>query len=434
MIIRDPIHGDIEVTRLQGHLLDAPEVQRLREIRQTGAACLVYPGCVHTRFEHSLGCLAAANRLMNGLARAGHALARDEREVVGCAALLHDVTHIPFGHTFEDERTIFPRHDDGHRFGRFFEDGELGRRLRAAGLDQPMRAWFGPTVGADRASAGATTGAAGDWRFDLVSGCVDADLLDYLRRDARFAGLVQDYDDRVYHAFVVEDGRLVVNLLKHDMDRPDVRSEIVHVLRLRYFLTERVYLHHAKLSAGAMVSKAVELAAAAGLPEEAMYELGDATFFAEVGRFLSVRGETAGVDLLQAVRERRLYKRAFVASTASIGAPARDELIARFGDRRRRLAFEVEVAAAAGCRPHEVILCCPPRSLFKEADVPVRHRGGVTPLSRLGPALLGEVAALRQQYEDLWRLHLFAPAEVVDRVAEAATRALGIPSEYRRTG
>lgn len=424
MIIRDPIHGDIELTRLQAHLLDAPEVQRLRGIRQTGTAYLVYPGCVHTRFEHSLGTLAAANRLLDGLARAGQAVESEEREAIGCAALLHDVTHIPFGHTFEDERSIFPRHDDGHRYAAFFEDGELGRRLRAAGLADRMRRWFGP------AEAGGPRPA--DWRLDLVSGCVDADLLDYLRRDSRFAGLAQDYDDRVYGAFVVEGDRLVVNLLKHDMDRPDARSEVMHVLRMRYFLTERVYLHHAKISSGAMISKAVEMAAGHGLAEEALYPLGDDTFFAEVGRFLSVRGDDAGVELLRSVRERRLYKRAFIVSGHSVGPAGRDELIRGFSDPDRRRAFEAEVAAAAGRRPDEVILYCPPSNLFKEVEMPARHRGGVTPLSRLGPALLGEAAVLRQQYEDLWRLYVFAAADAAERVGQAAARLLGIPSEYRR--
>src|SRR5262245_20618106 len=69
MLIRDSIHGDIELSRNEAAVLDCAEVQRLRGIKQLGTAYLVYPGCMHSRFEHSLGACAVSHRLVAALRR-----------------------------------------------------------------------------------------------------------------------------------------------------------------------------------------------------------------------------------------------------------------------------------------------------------------------------------------------------------------------------
>ncbi|HWJ02096.1 MAG TPA: HD domain-containing protein, partial [Verrucomicrobiae bacterium] len=101
MLIRDPIHGDIELSTNEAKVLDTPEMQRLRSIKQLGTAYLVYPGCTHTRFEHSLGTMAVAKRIIAALQASGHQISTATQQLVSIGALLHDVTHIPFGHTFE---------------------------------------------------------------------------------------------------------------------------------------------------------------------------------------------------------------------------------------------------------------------------------------------------------------------------------------------
>src|SRR5260221_10811721 len=111
MLIRDPIHGDIALSPLEERVLDFPEMQRLRGIKQLGTASLVYPGCAHTRFDHSLGANALAKRIVAAIRESGTAIEPDLAQLIGVTALLHDVTHVPFGHTLEDERRLFPRHD-----------------------------------------------------------------------------------------------------------------------------------------------------------------------------------------------------------------------------------------------------------------------------------------------------------------------------------
>ena len=107
--IRDAVHGDMQFDRHEMALIDTPALQRLRGIKQLGTSNLVFPSATHTRFEHSLGTCWVTKRLLDALSRSGHEISAPDRRVACLAALLHDVTHVPFGHTFEDERRLFDR-------------------------------------------------------------------------------------------------------------------------------------------------------------------------------------------------------------------------------------------------------------------------------------------------------------------------------------
>src|SRR5213593_4170534 len=249
-LIRDAVHGDIEVSTLEVELMDTPEFQRLRGIKQLGTAYLVFPSAVHTRFEHSLGTSWMAHRILESVRR-NHAISDDDARLIRVAALLHDITHIPFGHTLEDERRVLPRHDkDEERVDYFFRMSALARILKREGLQEPV---IGILKGDET------------YRSDIVGGAISADLLDYLRRDTYFCGLSQYYDPRIFEIFILHNNKLVMNLEKYGMLRHDALSELVNLLRIRYTLSERVYFHHTKISSGAMISKAVELALRDGL-------------------------------------------------------------------------------------------------------------------------------------------------------------------------
>lgn len=409
-IIRDAVHGDIELSAHEREILDSPQIQRLRWIRQLGTAFLVYPGCHHTRFEHSLGTLHCATRILKQLQRHGCEMSEDDINVIRAAALVHDVSHIPFGHTFEDERKVFPRHDSPDRLRHFLFSGELGRILARHGLAEPV---FELLTGEPT------------WRSDVVAGYLDADLLDYLRRDSFFAGLSQAYDDRIYHYFCIAENRLAVQLARRGIQRPDARSEIVHLLRMRYFLTERVYFHHAKVIAGAMISKAVEVATAAGLEEKDLYEMSDYGLL----EMLRSKWGPASAELAERVLERRLFKRAYGLTPVGVGEVKRWELAEAFhrpGAQRDQL--ESELAKAAGLASHQVIVYCPAPTALKEAAVPAVTPSGVAPLNRTNGGLL-EIHSLEEQYRGLWRFWVFAPASHAEKVGHAAAEALGLPNE-----
>jgi putative nucleotidyltransferase with HDIG domain len=117
-VYRDPVHGSIAFDwkreRFLIELIDTPEFQRLRRIKQLGAAQLVFPGAEHSRFCHSLGVAFLAKRVFDRLREDPNlpsGLDFDEtRRVVLAAGLLHDIGHGPFSHLFE--RTFSQKHHE----------------------------------------------------------------------------------------------------------------------------------------------------------------------------------------------------------------------------------------------------------------------------------------------------------------------------------
>lgn len=400
--IRDAIHGDIELDELEMQLIDTPAIQRLRGVKQLGTSNLVYPSAMHSRFEHSLGTCWVTKQILTALDHSGYSVAPEERRIATLAALLHDVTHVPFGHTFEDERRLFPRHDeDQERIAYFLDQPQVAAVLRASGVGERIRKLF-------LHKAADTSNPL--FVHDLVMGTVCADLLDYLLRDAFHCGLDLGYDERLYKYFAIADGRLVVKLHKNDLFRRDALSELVHLLQIRYSLTERVYFHHAKVVAGAMVSRALELALEAGqFQREELYELRDDSLFDRLERKAP---PVSGIsDILTDLKSRRLYKRVYLLTLAGLGRSGlseqdRDALAARFHsnleERRRverRLASELGIPEA-----HIIIYCPSPSMSLKEANVPVETAAGVVrPLSELRHP---DVEALKEKHRGLWRFYV----------------------------
>ena len=403
-LIRDAVHGDIRVTPLEVELMDTPEFQRLRGIKQLGTAYLVFPSATHTRFEHSLGTSWMAHRIVEALRRST-AISNDEENLIRVAALLHDITHIPFGHTLEDERRVLPRHDkDESRLSFFLRQSSVGQILEREGIQDDVVA---------------TLQGKGGLRSDIAVGTVNADLLDYLKRDTYFCGLSQYYDARVFESFVVEQGRLTVNLEKNGMLRRDALSELVNLLRIRYTLSERVYYHHTKIASGAMISKAVELALKEGLNAELLRTLKDETLFFTLREKFATQPAIA--HLTSRLESRQLYKPCYVLTT-SISENRRQDIVHRFhyGVAEREEA-EKTIAASAGIEAHQVIIYCPSMGMaLPEAEVTVRWEGG-----RLAP-LSGdndEIRILKDKHRGLWKLFVLVDRAVLgnaDKIKRAA--------------
>jgi HD superfamily phosphohydrolase len=409
-LIRDAVHGDIEMGPLEVELMDTPEFQRLRTIKQLGTAYLVFPSAVHTRFEHSLGTSWMAHRILQSLRRTS-SISSDEETSIRVAALLHDITHIPFGHTLEDERRVLPRHDkDEDRVDFFLRQSAAGRILKREGMQEFVIA---------------TIQGGQSYACDIIGGAISADLLDYLRRDTYFCGLSQYYDQRIFESFIIENGRLVMNLEKQGRLRQDALSELINLLRIRYTLSERVYYHHTKVSSGAMISKAVELALREGMQAAELRTLGDETLMWTL-RELYTRNPTVA-HLLGRLQSRQLYRACFVLST-EIGENRRLEIVSRFHhDVEAREAAETSIARASGILPHEVIIYCPSFGMsLSEAEVPVRlDQGQIQPLSAGNNE---EIRILKEKHKELWKFYVLIDRDVWerhDRVKSAAAAYIG---------
>ncbi len=426
--LRDAVHGDIYLSREEIDAIDTAEMQRLRGIRQLGTAYFVYPAAQHTRFEHCLGTCWMARRIIGHVeSEGGFTLPEVERRAACLAALVHDVTHIPFGHTFEDERRLLERHDRSpSRYERLLAEGELGEKLRASEAGRLALEALAPDPAP---GAGYLRG--------IVSGTICADLLDYLRRDNYFCGLSYRFDDRIFHYFRVEDGRLALALHKGGLLRRDALTEITNLLRIRYVLSERVYYHHAKIAAGVMISKAVERALESGFTEERLCRLTDDALIHSLGeRFAD---DPPLRELLGDFRNRRLFKRCYMVSRA-VGEEAVARLVRRYhmNEGGRRDEAEERIGRALGVPAHRVALYCAPSGMaLKEADVPVTMPAGETQkLSSLNSA---EIQVLKDQHRALWRLYAFVSPRV-EKDLKAAGRVcedvVGFPNELpaERTG
>ena len=418
IVLRDAVWGDLELSPALVDLLQTPELQRLRWIRQLGTANLVYPSANHTRFEHSLGTSHLAARMLTQLGVEDPQL----RLLTQAAALIHDVGHVPYGHTFEDERRIFPRHDGPERTAHFLgSHTALGERLGALGIREPLLDVFGLKEGG---------AAAPPLVADLVAGTICADLLDYLARDAFFCGIRRAYDERIFRYFALREGRLVLRLAKDGLLREDAISEVVHLLRLRYTLTERVYFHHAKVSSGALISKLVERAVHGGLRVEDLYSLGDEGLLLLLAQTYAPH-DPALARLLGDFHARRLPKRAYVL-TRRVGEAQQALLIERFhSDRAERERVEAELERELGFEAGDLIIYCPaPGMAQKEAKVRV-DLGGAEVVS-LADLDLREVADLLEKHKDLWKFYVFVSARHSERreaVAAACQARFGSESE-----
>ncbi len=421
-VIRDAVHGDIFLDKTDMDIIDTREMQRLRGIKQLGTAYLVYPGAMHTRFSHSIGTRYVAEKILGALRSNGADISREDEEVVKAAALVHDVTHLPFGHTFEDERKTFPRHDrDRKRAEHFLTEGELGDALKDAGITKEVMELLG---GSHPLS-------------DIVSGTICADLLDYIRRDLYFTGIKGDYDDRVLRYFTLDGGRLALNMEKSGELRRDALSSIIDILRLRYVLTERVYYHHAKAASGAMISKAVELAIAEkdGLKKEDMYDMGDEDLISYL-----ISREGGVKKLAEGVRYRKLYKRVYMVSGEKYrerfvpyheSPPANPE-----SAMKNRESAEWVISSSLGLKYEDIIIYAPSINMqMKEADVPVKipgNRGAVSfsSLSSEAP----EIRSLMDNHRNLWKFYVFASQDALkrlgkERIKKACQQHFGVESD-----
>lgn len=426
--VRDAVWGDIRLTRLQAEVMDTRSFQRLRGIRQLGMSHLVYPSAMHSRFEHSLGTCWVTRKIIAHLAESS-----PERlppllsgELPGMVALLHDITHVPFGHTLEDERRLFQRHDVcERRLKHMIEDSAIGAILERAGLRVPVMAILSPSG----------KKLSEEWQLvkDVVSGPVGADLLDYLRRDALFCGLDLRYDDRVFNTLALRKGRLIFDIQKRGLLRQDALSELIHLLRMRYSLTERVYYHHAKIAAGAMVSKVIEILLRGKIFAQAeLFDLNDQSLL----HLLEQRSADipAARALLEALASRRLHKCVYMLQTKGLQGQGIDlrtkkSLVHRYhlnllGERE---ALEKQLTESLGLEEGDVIVYCPAEEMaLKEARMPSLIPGDR--VKALDELKLPEIEVLLDKHRSLWRFRVLLARRALpigDRLSRLCRRLLG---------
>ena len=401
-------------------IMDTAAFQRLRYIRQLGLAHLVYPGATHTRFDHALGVYHLAVRAL-GILEAGPALPdhvwRGAR-LIPYAALLHDIGHYAFSHALEElePERIAGGHEETS--ARFFESAPLKAALEPLG------------AGAADGIYRIIKGEGGNALRGLVSGSLDLDKMEYLRRDARFCGVPYgdvDVERLLQGLAVLRDpvtGDWEVGL------RGKAMSTLESLLFSKYQMFRTVYWHHGVRAATGLYKRIVETAVETGLvsPLELIGPTDEQLLYQLTERAHAARGPAAArlaQCWLPALRERRLPKRATEIPAWQLEGTTLPEWVS--GDTPAKRRWEDGIAAELGLAPGEVILDFPVKKAMFQLDVLVDRGGQVVRLGRQGiPGLIDLPSLAEELYRTARVLRLFtfkrrevAPEWLLEKLAGA---------------
>ena len=245
--IRDPIHGFIALSEKEVNLINTRAFQRLRRIRQLAMAFLVYPGTLHTRFDHSIGVMHIAGRICDRLKTTN-----EERKQVRLAALLHDIGHGPFSHVSEhllkkhvpeDWRSTSEKIHEKVTVDIIKNDSEICEILSEEERQFVIEMIEGKTRNFQR---------------DIISSDLDADKMDYLLRDSYFAGV----------KYGMYDLEKIIESCRVDRRGNEsylaISDEGIHVLEqlllAKQHMTQQVYHHRVRSISDAMIIRGIELA------------------------------------------------------------------------------------------------------------------------------------------------------------------------------
>jgi hypothetical protein len=257
--IRCPVHGFIRLNDWEKDIISQNAFQRLRRIRQLAWTDYVYPGGMHTRFEHSLGVMHIATMLYDAIVRNSRDVLETElgyneagfkryRQLVRIAALLHDVGHGPFSHAGEDLLPVNGKTDERYRH-EDYSAAIVRTHLRSAIEDHPACNNYGFTADDVAALIEGTAGAKQGifWR-DVISGQMDADRMDYLLRDSHHIGVAYGKFD--LHRLVSSVGAIPGT--DEESARLGISKGGWHaaeaLVLARYFMFTQVYFHKTRVA------------------------------------------------------------------------------------------------------------------------------------------------------------------------------------------
>uniref|UniRef100_A0A7N8WZ44 HD domain-containing protein n=1 Tax=Mastacembelus armatus TaxID=205130 RepID=A0A7N8WZ44_9TELE len=240
-VFNDPIHGHIELHPLLIKIIDTPQFQRLRNIKQLGGAYFVYPGASHNRFEHSLGVAYLAGELVETLSRKQPELKIDDRDIlcVQIAGLCHDLGHGPFSHLFDG--MFIKEHEEASvkMFDYLMEDDEVEEEMSEYHLTDQDVTFIKEMIDPKG------RGQEKSFLYEIVSNStngVDVDKFDYFARDSHHLGIQNNFDHRRFLEFarVCEvDGQKHKNICSRDKEE----WNLIDMFNTRTGLHRRAYQH-----------------------------------------------------------------------------------------------------------------------------------------------------------------------------------------------
>jgi uncharacterized protein len=235
-IINDPVYGFITIkSELLFDIISHPYFQRLRHIRQLGLTDMVYPGALHTRFQHALGAMHLMGQVLDNLRQKKIEISDKEYEAAQIAILLHDLGHGPFSHALEDSILQGIKHESIS----YLMMNEMNEEFNGA-LELALKIF--------------RNSYQRNFFNQLVSSQLDIDRLDYLKRDCFFTGVQEGTIgvDRILSMLHVHRDQLVV-------EEKGIYS-VENFLTARRLMYWQVYLHKTTVSAERMVVNVIRRA------------------------------------------------------------------------------------------------------------------------------------------------------------------------------
>jgi HD superfamily phosphohydrolase len=429
-VIRDPIWQNIWIEQPALRLIDTAAFQRLRRVKQLGLAYLVYPGALHTRFDHALGVYHLTGRALRLLEDSDQldGISDPERSILRLAGLLHDIGHYPFSHTLEELEAGLVPEDHEHLAGQFLADPDVSAAL------EPL------DPGAAEAIHALILGRSQSPLQGLVSGSLDLDKIEYLTRDAQFCGVPYgeiDVDRLLASLRLLRDptsGRLEVGVAAQGV------SALESLLFAKYQMFRNVYWHHAVRAASVVFNRLIREALTGGWAKrDHIVGTGDEELL-DVLDTLAAASDTesarrARERLIPAIRHRRLPKRAveWLGDALTDALTRLDREVAPWFHRRPdlRAALEDHLAQELGLEPGSLFIDYPAKSRLLELDILMLGRaGGVQRLTPAGRAGLIDLPRLgRDLYHAARVMRVFAWPRIELKDPERVLELVTAPEE-----
>ncbi len=372
MIIKDEIHGNIDVSENERKVIDHSDVQRLRRIKQMAFTYLVYPGAMHTRFEHSLGVMHLSSILCERLG-----FNKEDTELVRMFALVHDIGHLPFSH--ESEKVLKQYLGSHEQIGR--------KKILEGSLKDILDENFGAKKVLDMEKS---------LQGKVVTSDLGVDRMDYLVRDARNTGVAYGMIDveRIIHT---------LEMKKNDIMLREGGLEAAESLLIaRFMMFSTVYLHKTVRISAALFHRALDRAITAKeLDPKLMPNIADDELMALLSSYPSSKKYA---DMLV---QRNLYKEAY-----SLDSEAFSHLRSGIKD------LEQEISEKAGC---EVIMEYP-TGFFKPVEFKVHlDNGEFSTISEISDL----IRALKLSEDRRRKLLVLCPEKDREKVRKISEKVFG---------
>ena len=338
--------------------------QRLRRIRQLAMAYLVYPGALHTRFDHSVGTMHVAGRICDRLEEFGQINEREKR-IVRLAALLHDVGHGPFSHVSE---YVLSRHYNRQALGELGSQAKIHEKVTVHLVRE--NAEIASNLSTEDRQAVMELleeRSARDFRRDIISSSLDADKMDYLLRDSYFAGVrygTFDLEKIVDACRVYKSGGESYLALDHE----GVYA-FEQLAMAKYHMSQQVYFHRIRAITDAMLVRGLNMAIRVGdSVASALFQYDRSSRFLETYlaydderllRALSESQHDTVRDVFSRLLDRRLFKLICDLPLGPEGVPdavARDRLARLEAESESSQALEEAIGANLAVDPDLIIV------------------------------------------------------------------------------